>query len=160
MTKLVKSFGLLTVYYDVINNSYVTWLVRTNKNCGLALDTYIYTNIYTDDGSTEAPFFPSLTNIQIQRQPSNPLLSNPTYRVGWGRVANSLLNTLQNVKSILVQERQMTAEAWRSPGMEKKTRNTWLVAQKGHRLERVQWQERQWDVYTRRVWKHIFFKRS
>ena len=44
---LLNHLALLTAYYDVINNSYVTWLVRTNKNCSLVLETcgrlYIYT---------------------------------------------------------------------------------------------------------------------
>ena len=36
VNKLVESFGL--TYYDVINNSYVTWLVTANYNCGFGSD--------------------------------------------------------------------------------------------------------------------------
>ena len=45
----LNNLALLTAYYDVINKSYVTWLVRTNYNCGFALDTDIQTFVHTHE---------------------------------------------------------------------------------------------------------------
>ena len=59
MTKLVEPFD-----YDVINNSYVTWLVTTNQNWVFALDTDIYTDIYTDERLSEAPHYVGVWDLK------------------------------------------------------------------------------------------------
>ena len=62
---LLKYLALLTACYDVINNSYVTWLVIANYNCGFGSDSEKSTDMWY----TEAPHYDGVCSLKMFDKP-------------------------------------------------------------------------------------------